>query len=60
MMDTLRELANEDTAAASIYNTLTQSKDGIVNKSLQNKFFTSVCRYKHNFENNSYDVQREE
>ena len=60
MMNKLKELADNDSAAASIYNILTQSEDGLVNKSLQNKFFTSVCRYKHNFENNSYDVTQEE
>ena len=56
MMQRLEELAKEDSAAASIYATLTQSENTLVNKSLQNKFFTSVCRYRHNFENNSYDV----
>lgn len=56
MMQRLEELSKEDSAAASIYATLTQSENNLVNKSLQNKFFTSVCRYRHNFENNSYDV----
>lgn len=60
MMNKLKELADNDSAAASIYATLTQSSDEIVNKSLQNKFFTSVCRYRHNFENNSYEVEQEE
>jgi hypothetical protein len=33
-MNKLKELADNDSAAASIYNILTQSEDGLVNKSL--------------------------
>lgn len=49
---------NKDQAdVASVLEFLTQSKDPTVNKSLQNKFFTSVCRYQHNFENNVYEIE---
>lgn len=45
---------------AAILERLTQDEDPQVNKSLQNKFFTSVCRYQHSFENNVYDVTEAE
>lgn len=59
MMDVLHE--NRDQAdVASVLELLTQDEDPQVNKSLQNKFFTSVCRYQHSFENNVYEVTEKE
>lgn len=45
---------------AAVLEHLTKDDDPQVNKSLQSKFFTSVCRYQHSFENNVYDVTEAE
>lgn len=59
MMSVLEQ--NKDQVdVAAILERLTQDEDPQVNKSLQNKFFTSVCRYQHSFENNVYDVTEAE
>lgn len=59
MMSVLEQ--NKDQVdVAAILERLTQDEDPQVNKSLQNKFFASVCRYQHSFENNVYDVTEAE
>lgn len=59
MMSVLEQ--NKDQVdVAAILERLTQDEDPQVNKSLQNKFFVSVCRYQHSFENNVYDVTEAE
>lgn len=59
MMQVLRQNADQSDVA-SVLEHLTQDSDPQVNKSLQNKFFTSVCRYQHSFENNVYEVNEAE
>ncbi len=60
MMEILKENAVKDSSVQAVYEYLTQDDDPEVNQALQNKFFTSTCRYRHSFENTTYEQEFDE
>lgn len=65
MMKVLEQNLSTMPEVQSVYEHLKITKDdnehsATAKRSLQNKFFTSVCRYQHNFENNVYEVTEPE